>query len=376
MELHYSDKWNKSAAAKRQAHAEGIPVWEMEQCLDVGCLPGWVPLVGGWQPPVPCYPTRDVCTCWDNRAEGNWMGYLLAAASKHTPGLNTKLEVPTIQLVGFKTMRDEIWELYNGIYQLKRSPGPLPYSWEWTEELVQNICTSLKECLQCRQGSTQPKEGPEWGPTSTVSLTIEQSSLRGHERGAVTCVTLPLPKPGGPSVGTGGCPPTGRTLNSLSWLATRARSTAAGAFIAMTIWGGSPGDTWGGTQRPPQVGITLRSHQPFPTKRTKGKTCPISQPHPAEKMGHLPGPGWWVFIWRRLFEGAYGAGIWQRWASRVWLGAPSYPGARVGISPRGPDTHTSYGRGSDLPPEPSMGNYKMSLDWQACHVDTTEWWRN
>ena len=56
------------------------------------------------------------------------------------PGLDAKTEVPTIQLVGFKTTRDEIWELYNNVYQLRRSPGL-----ECTEELVQEICTSLKE---------------------------------------------------------------------------------------------------------------------------------------------------------------------------------------------------------------------------------------
>ena len=35
------------------------------------------------------------------------------------PGLNVKAEVPT------KTTRDEIRELYNDVYQLKRSPGPV-----------------------------------------------------------------------------------------------------------------------------------------------------------------------------------------------------------------------------------------------------------
>ena len=49
---------------------------------------------------------------------GHWQSY---------PGLIAKAEVPTIQLVGFKTTLDEIWELYNDVYQLKRSLGPLPY---------------------------------------------------------------------------------------------------------------------------------------------------------------------------------------------------------------------------------------------------------
>ena len=30
LELHYSDKWDKSAGAKKQAQAEGISMWKAE----------------------------------------------------------------------------------------------------------------------------------------------------------------------------------------------------------------------------------------------------------------------------------------------------------------------------------------------------------
>ena len=45
-------------------------------------------------------------------------------------------------------MRDEIWGLYNEVYQLKRSLGPLPCSLEEAEELTQEILSSLKEHLK------------------------------------------------------------------------------------------------------------------------------------------------------------------------------------------------------------------------------------
>ena len=61
-----------------------------------------------------------------------------------SPELDTEAIVPAIQLTGFKTMRDEIQGLYNEVYQLKRSPGPLLCS---TEELTQEILSSLKEHL-------------------------------------------------------------------------------------------------------------------------------------------------------------------------------------------------------------------------------------
>ena len=46
---------------------------------------------------------------------GCWQSYL---------ELDTEVKVPAIQLIGFKTTRDEIWGLYNEVNQLKRSLGP------------------------------------------------------------------------------------------------------------------------------------------------------------------------------------------------------------------------------------------------------------
>ena len=94
--------------------------------------------------------------------------------------MDTKVEVPAIQLVGFKTTRDEIQELYNDVYQLKRLPGPLLYGLESTEELVQEVHTSLKEWLQQRWGSTQPKKEPEWGVTSTLRMQVGGDDSCNH----------------------------------------------------------------------------------------------------------------------------------------------------------------------------------------------------
>ena len=30
--------------------------------------------------------------------------------------------------------------------------------------------------------------------------------------------------------------------------------------------------------------------------------------------------------------------------------------------------------GCDLPPEPSIENYKVWVEWQGCQVDTLDWW--
>ena len=125
LELHYTDKWNKSAAAKKQAQAEGISVWEVEQHLDVDLFLDEYPWLKASSPQCPVIPQgmfANAKMAGQKEFEwaiccGHWQSY---------PGLDAKAEVPTIQLVGFKTTRDEIWELYNDVYQFRRSPGVWP----------------------------------------------------------------------------------------------------------------------------------------------------------------------------------------------------------------------------------------------------------
>ena len=57
------------------------------------------------------------------------------------------MEVPTVDLVGYKTTREEIFTLYQEVYQLKKAPGTVPRDPEEAEKTCQEILDSLKECL-------------------------------------------------------------------------------------------------------------------------------------------------------------------------------------------------------------------------------------
>ena len=61
-------------------------------------------------------------------------------------------------MVGFRTTRKEIQEIYNEVYQQKRLPGPPLYGPEWMEALDQEICTSLEEWMWWRWGTARPEE--------------------------------------------------------------------------------------------------------------------------------------------------------------------------------------------------------------------------
>ena len=107
MELHYTGKWNKLAAAQKQAQAEGISVQEAEQHLDIDLFLDECPHQKASSPQhsvilqgmfahakMAGQKEFEWAIC-----HGHWQSY---------PGLDAKVEVPAIQLVGFKTTGDKI----------------------------------------------------------------------------------------------------------------------------------------------------------------------------------------------------------------------------------------------------------------------------
>ena len=82
------------------------------------------------------------------------------------PRLDSEVDVSAIQLVGHQMSREEIGDLYHQVYVLKRLPGPPPLGPKQAEEVMNDILSSLKDCLRQRRreqlgGSGEPE------PTST-----------------------------------------------------------------------------------------------------------------------------------------------------------------------------------------------------------------
>ena len=55
------------------------------------------------------------------------------------------------------------------------------------------------------------------------------------------------------------------------------------------------------------------------------------------------------------------------------MGAPAHPEARNGHAQM-PTTYLDIGNRMGYLLEPSIKNYEMWLDWQACQLDTPHWW--
>ena len=66
-----------------------------------------------------------------------------------------QVELSTMELITQETTQEEIMALYHQVYQLKRNPREVPCSEDTKEEICLEILETLKEHLQCRQGSAQ-----------------------------------------------------------------------------------------------------------------------------------------------------------------------------------------------------------------------------
>ena len=68
-------------------------------------------------------------------------------------------DIPAVQLVGYRTSHEEIRNLFNEVYLLRRPPGPPPYGPEQMRKVINDILYSLGSHLEWRKDPVEPKEG-------------------------------------------------------------------------------------------------------------------------------------------------------------------------------------------------------------------------
>ena len=101
------------------------------------------------------------------------------------PEQDASMEAPAVDLVGYKTTREEIITLYQGVCQLKMAPGAVPGDPEEAEKTYQEILDMLKEHLQHRWASTQPEEELRWRSTGTQTSRMT-AQAEFHDQTQVT----------------------------------------------------------------------------------------------------------------------------------------------------------------------------------------------
>ena len=142
----------------------GILVREVERCLDTYLFLDDYPRWESGGPHCP-YILQHMFAHVEPAEQkefdcGIWWGH-----QQSMPEWDTSMETPTIDLVGYKATQEEIFMLYQEVYQLKRAPGTVPGDLREAEEVHQEILDSLKEHLWhgwSGIGPAQPEE-PVWG---------------------------------------------------------------------------------------------------------------------------------------------------------------------------------------------------------------------
>ena len=203
--------WSYSTVTNGTSHRTGTEwraVSERSRMLQrCRLIPRQIPSVKGWWTPPPVHPPEDVPTCHRIRAERDGVGNSPRLASKETPRLDARADVPAIQLVGYKTSQGEIWELYNEVCQLKRLPSSPLCRPEQVQELAWAILFCLEEHLQQRWGCCHAGRRSRTGTHQDPHAPL----MRWDPSKKITRWWLLQLQPcwgqGDPSVGAGGHPP-------------------------------------------------------------------------------------------------------------------------------------------------------------------------
>ena len=92
---------------------------------------------------------------------------------QHSPKWDLGVEPSAMDLISPGMSWAEIRVIYNGVYQLWRSPRRSPCDEEIGERIHQEVQDSVKECLLHRQVSAQLEEELKWSPTGTSKMDIQ-----------------------------------------------------------------------------------------------------------------------------------------------------------------------------------------------------------
>ena len=172
MVAEYKSKWEKFQATKWQATDEQKPVREMERVMDMELFLG---LQYRWAEDSPHHLVilyemfrHAAAEGWKEAERIVHQGY-----QQNLPQLNPEAGVPTIQLVGLETTKEELLEVYLEVYKLHRLPGsPLG-----EPAILEEVLSSLTD---------HQKHEEEEAPTAMALLPAEgphSSRSQAHYRG-------------------------------------------------------------------------------------------------------------------------------------------------------------------------------------------------
>ena len=166
----YCSKWEKSQEAKWRSAVEQRLVHKLERAMDVDLF---LELQGKWAKDSPHHLVilHEMFCHVASEGQKEVEQIICQGHQQHMPQLNPEAGIPTIELVGLETCREELLEIYLEVHKLHRLPESPPGE----PAIAQEVLAAVPDCLQGREeapeaqaqsspGDSHPSKGrgPHW----------------------------------------------------------------------------------------------------------------------------------------------------------------------------------------------------------------------
>ena len=157
MVVRYRNKQEKSQEAKQRSAVEWRLVHELERAMDVE-------IQGKSAEDSPhCLVILHEMFCHatsEGRKEAEWI--ICQGHQQHMPQLNPEVVIPAVELVGPRTSREELLEIYLEVYKLHRLPGSPPGELAIAQEVLAAVLDWLQRREEAPEAPVQPSPGDSY----------------------------------------------------------------------------------------------------------------------------------------------------------------------------------------------------------------------
>ena len=168
-------------AAMEQVKKEGLSILGGRVSFRCRTIPRWIPAMGCWRTALPVHIPMDVCPCrWVWAERSGMVNSMQPPAGPPKARLWVRCDCCPAGGVGYQMSSEEIGDLYQQIYALKRLPRPPPCGPERAQKITAKIMSSLKDCLRQRTGEQSGGGGDPESASTHPSCHCNWASQRGR----------------------------------------------------------------------------------------------------------------------------------------------------------------------------------------------------
>ena len=173
--MRYRDRMEKSHMAHHWVEEEGLSIREAERVMESEMFLDEYPQ---WELRTP-HQTVILCKMFLHAAEqGQKEAECMChqGCQSHIPEPDPEVDQSAMELVGYRTSRQEMWDIYHSVYLLQRCPGSPSCRASRRRRAIQDILSSLQAQVQRQTYSTETK-----GPGAHGGKRVGTKPLQSYE---------------------------------------------------------------------------------------------------------------------------------------------------------------------------------------------------